>query len=249
MNQKKELERLFNPDNWSADGRQVLGALLIGPVKDCAAKAGIPEDKITEGFAHNCLERLASVSLLAARHSALKENQPPKDLTCYGLGLFVLGLFVIDQASVQGIPDDQITEEFAEQVRQHVLTLEASSAKDVALEKALHKAANGDFIAAGKLLRELLLQGGHDKVKEKYAVIGLQRIAQCSDFGKRGIESRTALSNKNRQIVLDAAKEILSDRKRKPSDRKLASLVSKKTDINFHTVRGHIRNLKNDKKY
>lgn len=75
------------------------------------------------------------------------------------LGQLLLAWFIATQAYDCGVPLNAIPEEFAEQVRQHVLTLESATAKDAALEKALHKAADGDFETAGKLLRELLQHG------------------------------------------------------------------------------------------
>jgi hypothetical protein len=75
------------------------------------------------------------------------------------LGGLLLGYFIAAQAVDLGIPPDQIPEDFAEQVRQRILTLETATASNAALEKALHKAAAGDFEFAGKLTRELLSNG------------------------------------------------------------------------------------------
>lgn len=75
------------------------------------------------------------------------------------LGALLLGWFIAAQADDLGIPADQIPEDFGDQVRQHVLTLEAENAKNAALEKALHKAANGNFEGAGRFLRELMQDG------------------------------------------------------------------------------------------
>lgn len=57
------------------------------------------------------------------------------------VGALLLGWFVAAQAEDLGIPVDQISEEFAERVRRHVLTLEAETARNAALDKALHEAA------------------------------------------------------------------------------------------------------------
>lgn len=78
----------------------------------------------------------------------------PREQSDHELGALLLGYFIAAQADDLGIPLNQIPEEFAERVRQHVLTLETATAKNAAVEKALHKAASGDFDTAGKLLRE-----------------------------------------------------------------------------------------------
>jgi len=75
------------------------------------------------------------------------------------LGGLLLGYFIAAQADMLDIPIDQIPEEFAERVRQHVLTLESDTAANAAVEKALHKAASGDFETAGRLLREHMWSG------------------------------------------------------------------------------------------
>ena len=75
------------------------------------------------------------------------------------LGKYLLGYYIAAQAADLDIPADQIMQDFAEQVRQHVLTLESQTASNAALEKALHKAAGGDFETAGRLFRELVDHG------------------------------------------------------------------------------------------
>jgi len=79
------------------------------------------------------------------------------ELPDYDLGGLLLAWFVMAQAEDVGLPIDRIPEEFAERVRQYVLTIETVTAKNAAVEKALHKAASGDFEAAGKFLREHML--------------------------------------------------------------------------------------------
>ncbi|MBS0323745.1 MAG: hypothetical protein JSR19_07830 [Proteobacteria bacterium] len=94
-----------------------------------------------------------------------------KEQSDYELGGLLLGYFIAAQADDLGIPRDQIPDEFAERVRAHVLTLETATAKNAAVEKALHKAAGGDFEAAGKLLREHMIAGA---VALKFVPIGVK---------------------------------------------------------------------------
>lgn len=162
----------------------------------------------------------------------------------YELGIQLLALFIAAQANDCGLSMDSISEEFAERVRQYVLTAETDTAKNVAVEKALHKAASGDPVSAGKILREHMRDGA---VAFKYIPIGITKSEQAANFGRKGADGNKQEGQKNRQAVLDAAKKILAERKRKPSDRQLAKLVECETGIPFNTVRGHIAKLREDK--
>lgn len=95
----------------------------------------------------------------------------PRECSDYELGTLLLEYFIAAQADMLSIPVDQIPEEFVERVRQHVLTLESDTATNAAVEKALHKAASGDFETAGRLLREHMLSGA---VALKFIPIGVK---------------------------------------------------------------------------
>jgi len=69
------------------------------------------------------------------------------------LGMRLLAAFISHEAYVLGLPIDQIPVEFAKRVVLHIPTLEADTARDAAVEKALHKAASGDYEAAGRIFR------------------------------------------------------------------------------------------------
>ncbi len=166
------------------------------------------------------------------------------DNSDYELGGLLLGWFIMVQADDLGLPVDQIPEEFAERVRQYVLTIETSSAKNAAVEKALHKAASGDFEAAGKFLREHMIDGA---ISMKFIPIGINKSAQATKFGREGAKLNKEEGEFNRMKVLNAAKEILAKRTRKPSLRELASLIEKQTGVSFNTVRGHLNKLRQDK--
>lgn len=100
------------------------------------------------------------------------------EMSDYELGGLLLGWFIAVQADDLGIPFeriDQIPESFAERVRQFVLTIETDTAKNAAVEKALHKAASGDFESAGKFLREHMTNGAMHLVALDEAVTGKRR--------------------------------------------------------------------------
>ena len=98
-----------------------------------------------------------------------------QELSDYDLGGLLLGLFFGLQAHDLGIPANQISDEFAERVRQYVLTIESKTAKDAAVEKALHKAVQGDFVTAGHLLREFMETSALNIAAIDEAVTGKRR--------------------------------------------------------------------------
>jgi hypothetical protein len=92
-------------------------------------------------------------------------------LSDYDLGAYLLWFFAAVRAENLGLPVDRMTEAFIGRIRQQMPTQETSNVKDAALEKALHKAASGDFEAAGKFLREHMIGGA---VTMKFVPIGIK---------------------------------------------------------------------------
>ena len=162
-------------------------------------------------------------------------------------GGLLLGYFIAAQADDLGIPIDRIPEEFAERIRQLALTAETATAKNAAVEKALHKAAIGDFETAGKFLREHLADGA---VALKFIPIGIRKSKQAAKFGREGAKGNKEEGAANRQEILNAAKGILAAwmSKKPPSGRRLEGLISEKTGIPLGTVRGHTGKLRKEKK-
>lgn len=160
------------------------------------------------------------------------------------LGRRLLDSFVYAQTVDLGLPVDQIPEAFVERVRQYILTIETKLARSAALEKALHKAALGDFETAGRFLREHMTAGA---VAMKFIPIGVNRSRQAMEFGKVGANKKRATSADNRQKVLTAAQVILAGRTRKPTQRALAGLIAETTNISANTVRGHLAALRKAK--
>jgi len=168
----------------------------------------------------------------------------PKDALDHSdheLGGMVLGWFIAEQAHLIGLPVDEIPEEFAEAVRQRVLALETNSARNAAVEKCLHRAASGDLEAAGKFLREHMERGA---VEIKFVPIGIEKVRQATEYGKIGGSHRREIRKSNDRKIVASARKILSRRTKRISDRNLASLIEKDTDINHNTVRGRLKPLR-----
>jgi hypothetical protein len=163
------------------------------------------------------------------------------------LGGLLLGYFIAVQADDAGIPIDQIPDEFAERVRQHVLTAESRTARNAAVEKALHKAAQGDFEFAGRLLREHM---NTRAVALKLIPIGINKLKQAKKFGRSGAKVKRDEGALNRQAVLDAAQDILATwtSAKPPSERRLSELTAQRTGLSASACRTHISNLRKEKK-
>jgi hypothetical protein len=156
------------------------------------------------------------------------------------LGKILLVLFIREEAHNLGIPTDQIPEDFAEIVVEHVKSSETNSAENAAVQIALHKAANGDFENAGRFIREHLIKGAE---AIKFIPIGINKSKQAKEYGSRGATQQKEIGRANRQKIGYAIKKIMASRKSKPTDRQLASLVETETGIKFETVRGHIKKM------
>jgi hypothetical protein len=163
----------------------------------------------------------------------------------YELGGLLLAWWVMAESHNAGLPTDNIPEEFAERVRQRVLTLETQTAKDAPVEKALHKAAGGDFNAAGKILREHLKRGADQIIAEKYVPIGMTKVVRDKLYGRLGADHKRQEGEENRRSVEDAARRILEKYQKggrtPPKQSTLKNLVAKETGLSPKTVGRHLK--------
>jgi hypothetical protein len=105
------------------------------------------------------------------------------ELPVEDLGRLLLNHFIAAQAEKLNIPSDQIPERFVEMVRRYVLTLEANTAGDAAVEKALHKAALGDFSAAGAIIRQHQINGAIFVKLQNFRKTEIERRAKARRAG------------------------------------------------------------------
>lgn len=107
------------------------------------------------------------------------------------LGYLLLAQFVEAQASKIGLPIEKLSIEFMERVRQHVLTLSADSAKLASVQLALHAVASGDPGRAGRLYRQLLLDGAENMTFRNFTAREMNlRKSRARKGGRRSVESR-----------------------------------------------------------
>jgi len=166
------------------------------------------------------------------------------ELSDYELGGLLLAWAIGSKAEQLGLPVDEVPEKFAGLIREHIPASEATTAKNAAVEKALHKAAGGDFETAGKLIREHLI---HGSIEMMFLPIGIKRWEQVKDFGQRGAEEAKQTGARNRADVLKSAIKILEARTKRISTRQLSEQIEKDIGMPKNTVRGHLQKLKKEK--
>lgn len=127
-------------------------------------------------------------------------------LSDYELGFLMLAQFAKAQADKIGMPESEIDEAFIERVRQHVLTLQAESAKLAPVEVALHAVASGDPERAGRLYRQLLIDGATALIFERFTVKELQRRKLSSKTGGENSGKVRRAASRRGEILAAAAK-------------------------------------------
>jgi hypothetical protein len=114
------------------------------------------------------------------------------------LGKRLLWVCIREEAQQLGIPTCSIPDDFIQSYKEMVQASEAEAAEDAAFEKALHKAASGDFEAAGRLIREHLINGA---VAEKFIPIGIEKSKQAKEFGDHGAALKRGIGRNNQQKI------------------------------------------------
>jgi hypothetical protein len=163
------------------------------------------------------------------------------------LGAYLLHIWAAECAEFEGAPFEHFLEHQAawtERARLAALRKEIKTTANVAIEKALHKAASGEFEAAGRLYRDYLLQGA---MAYKFIPLGIAKAKQSDEFLKSGSDQSRAVGDANRAAVLAAARAVIDSREKGkrplPSQRELAALVCKRLDgrLSVEAVRGHLK--------
>lgn len=167
-------------------------------------------------------------------------------LSDFEVGRLLLGLFIHEQATELGVPTDPIPPEFSARVVEKLPSLEAQSANNSAVEKALHKAASGDFEFAGRLIREHLLSGAE---AIKFVPIGKERLKQAQNFGEKGAKQNKSEGAANRKRVEDLYKSIRSKRSNEYlSQNRIAQLIAACSGMKVGTIRTHLTKLSKENK-
>jgi hypothetical protein len=126
----------------------------------------------------------------------------------------LLGWYVAAVAEKNGIPPDAIPPEFAEAVVAAVLEVEADTAHNTPVEKALHLAARGDFEKAGHIARGFMLDSAHE-------MAAVRLLEQLSGEVER-MKPDANLGRRRRQQFADFARthaDELSEERKKEWDR------------------------------
>jgi hypothetical protein len=112
-------------------------------------------------------------------HNALDIIADPNTWRAYSdetLGMTLLAAIVADAADRCGLARSEIGQEFVTKVASRLLQVEAHKASNIALEKASHKAAVGQFPEAGRLLREDMADRAAPLLVERVAALALNKL-------------------------------------------------------------------------
>lgn len=117
-------------------------------------------------------------------------NSPPlpanwADLPDDKLGEELLRCWSGYQVATKDICEEDTATDTAEKILSGTLLMDTDVAKDIPLEKALQRAASGDFTGAGTLLRDLLQDSAIVMLLEKWGQTGLKfRLNQSNNAKK-----------------------------------------------------------------
>jgi hypothetical protein len=147
----------------------------------------------------------------------------------------LLNHFIAAQAEKLNIPRDRLPEGFAEMVRQYVLTLEASTAGNTAVEKALHKAALGDFSAAGTIIRQHQINGVMFVKLENFRKTEIERLAKARRAGgQAAAELRRETTGPLHERIRKQGEALLRSGRKQ---RDLAGILAKQFNITPRQIR------------
>jgi hypothetical protein len=161
----------------------------------------------------------------------------PADIKQYSdeeLGKMLLDKLIGVEAERRGIPIDRVPKQFADKVIRALPRAEVSSAIRAPLEKAVHKLAKGDFAAAGRLIREHLVDGAERLLLMRHRIENLIRAAE---MGALGAATTRAKGQESKRLVEEVATRILSKRKKPISDRELARKIAREVPLSPDTIR------------
>ena len=151
----------------------------------------------------------------------------------YELGALLLGWYVAACAEPHGFLPD-IPDDFAQTVISQVKSQEGSP-ENAALEKALYKAAEGNFEEAGLIFRDYIQRGAHHMAAVRIA--GEEREKNLKGPRKGGEARKQAVASKhaerNKQIVI-AYQKLLGSGK---SARDIPSILSRRFSLTPTRIR------------
>ena len=89
----------------------------------------------------------------------LAEAVADRELPDAEVGELFLGLAIAAEAKSRGVSFDEISENLKRDIVEKLRSAEANKAKNSTVEKALHKAIDGDPAMAGRIMREHMIDG------------------------------------------------------------------------------------------
>lgn len=135
-------------------------------------------------------------------------------------------------------------EAISEQLRRLATVLEADNPANNSVEKAIHKAALGEFSVAGRSIRYHIMDKGAKIAAAPLVARGIAAARRSESFREKGVDAQKKANEENRMAVKNAA-GALTERRTRPYDstNQLVQDIVKETGLGKTAVRDHLEAL------
>lgn len=161
------------------------------------------------------------------------------DLSDYEAGVKMLKVAIEDKLRALGIPPECAPADIVEEIRRSAARAETDDASLVAIEKAFHKAAAGQFAVAGRLLKQHLYEGAfHLRVMHDLALVRNEKKARASSGGKKAADAKRQENKRRDDKIRDAHAQLLVQG---TGERDVAAKLAKRFGLSDRQIRRIIR--------
>jgi hypothetical protein len=115
------------------------------------------------------------------------------------VGEALLGWWIGFQLERRGFDVSNLPQDLAERVTAATQPLESDEVRNMPLARALSLSARGEFARAGKMLRQIVLNGANDLVRDQAADLGRKIRKQRREYSKRGNAKKALESTRRRE--------------------------------------------------
>ncbi|MCA8051310.1 hypothetical protein [Burkholderia arboris] len=135
-------------------------------------------------------------------------------------------------------------EAIAEQLRRLATVLEADNPTNNSVEKAIHKAALGEFSVAGRSIRHHIMDNGAKIKAAPLVARGIAAEKKSKSFRGKGIDAQKKVGEDNRVTVRNSATALMEQRTRPyDSTNQLVQDIVRKTGLGKTVIREHLEAL------
>jgi hypothetical protein len=158
------------------------------------------------------------------------------------VGKALLGWWIGFQLERAGFDAKKLPREVAERLVEATQRLERDDIGTMPLARAVSLAASGEFERAGRMFRQIILDGGNQQVRDQAAAFGLKIRAQRREYSRKGNANKILDASARREKWRAAGTPI---RAKNPgeSDSWLARQIARLTGDNANSIRAAIPSL------